>query len=116
MVSRRIKGASDMKKQNYILPEKVSKVSRRELLASFGFFQRFLPPASFSQLFVLAAAMICIAGCGVKGNPVPPDTPPEIGKGRPDISTSSEELMIPVEPPVLPTPTKLAPRKSKDAQ
>ncbi len=26
---------------------------------------------------------ICVAGCGVRGDPVPPRTPPELGYGKP---------------------------------
>lgn len=40
--------------------------------------------------------------CGVKGSPLPPDTPPEIGRGRPENSAAFEELAIPAPPS--PTP------------
>jgi hypothetical protein len=32
-------------------------------------------------LLILSLGLIC--GCGVKGDPVPPGTPAEIGRGRP---------------------------------
>ncbi len=34
---------------------------------------------------------ILIAGCGVKGRPLPPLTPPELGRGKPSFKRSTEE-------------------------
>ena len=41
--------------------------------------------------FSLACA---IAGCGVKGDPLPPEKPTELGRGRPTYRRASEEIVI----------------------
>lgn len=55
--------------------------------------------------YILALGLaVGMMGCGVKGRPLPPLSPPEIGRGRPDNSSGFEELAIPVVPPANPTP------------
>jgi hypothetical protein len=34
--------------------------------------------------------LVFASGCGVKGNPIPPAHPPEIGRGRPEVSRPSQ--------------------------
>lgn len=42
-------------------------------------------------------------GCGVRGRPQPPTTPPEIGRGQPTFRRATEQLAFPTVAPV-PTP------------
>jgi hypothetical protein len=42
---------------------------------------------SFSLLIVLG-------GCGVKGDPLPPEKPPELGRGRPTYKRATEGIQI----------------------
>ncbi len=46
------------------------------------------PLATFvrSSIFIILAGVI--AGCGVKGDPIPPERPAEIGTGRPEMGAS----------------------------
>lgn len=39
-----------------------------------------------------------IAGCGVKGDPIPPGTPAEIGRGMPSYKKATEDLAFPHVP------------------
>jgi hypothetical protein len=43
--------------------------------------------ASFSLVLALPA-------CGVKGDPLPPEKPTELGRGRPTYRRASEEIVI----------------------
>lgn len=44
---------------------------------------------------VLSALFIIFAsGCGVKGDPVPPDKPPEIGRGQPTYRKATEKIQL----------------------
>gem|GEM_PF-6406961 len=45
-----------------------------------------------------------LAGCGVKGKPLPPQRPPEIGRGAPTYKRTGAEL----QPSVAPSPTPVA--------
>lgn len=44
--------------------------------------------------FVLAGLLFCLLGCGVKGDPVPPDRPVEIGRGRPTYKRAFKHVNI----------------------
>ncbi|MDZ4677252.1 MAG: lipoprotein [Oligoflexia bacterium] len=35
------------------------------------------------KLFLICVCVAALVGCGVKGDPVPPATPAEIGRGKP---------------------------------
>jgi hypothetical protein len=35
-----------------------------------------------------------LAGCGVKGDPLPPEKPADIGRGRPTYKRATEEIKI----------------------
>lgn len=39
--------------------------------------------------------IFCISGCGVKGDPLPPLTPTELGRGQPTYKSATEDLIIP---------------------
>lgn len=40
------------------------------------------------------------ASCGVKGDPVPPGTPAELGRGQPTYKRATEEFAFPDVPPI----------------
>lgn len=48
-----------------------------------------------------SAVLVCFVavGCGVKGDPVNPNTPPELGRGKPSYRRATEPLKFPVVPP-----------------
>ncbi len=41
-----------------------------------------------------------VLGCGVRGDPLPPELPPEIGRGRPSYQRAGEDLRLSAPPPV----------------
>lgn len=43
------------------------------------------------------SAIYC--GCGVKGDPVPPGTAAELGRGKPSYRRATEPLAFPIVPP-----------------
>lgn len=46
-------------------------------------------------LLVLAAlGMSPLIGCGVKGDPLPPERPPELGRGRPTYKRATEKIKV----------------------
>lgn len=45
------------------------------------------------RIFEVIAALV-LAGCGVKGDPLPPLTPAELGRGRPTYHRAAEEIKI----------------------
>jgi hypothetical protein len=46
------------------------------------------------KLFSVGAVLIWIAGCGVKGDPLPPEKPVELGRGRPTYKRATEGIRI----------------------
>ena len=42
-----------------------------------------------------------ILGCGVKGDPMPPDKPPTIGRGEPAYKEATEDIVLPDLPPII---------------
>lgn len=40
------------------------------------------------------AVLFAINGCGVKGDPVPPDRPSELGRGRPTYKRATEKFKL----------------------
>lgn len=46
------------------------------------------------KLFSVIAALMWIGGCGVKGDPLPPERPVELGRGRPTYKRATEGLKI----------------------
>ena len=53
---------------------------------------------SVKIIFVLSA--IFCAACGVKGRPLPPEKPAELGRGKPTFTRSSEDFRFRNIPPV----------------
>ena len=44
---------------------------------------------------IASCSFACVlAGCGVKGDPLPPEKPTELGRGRPTYRRASEEIVI----------------------
>lgn len=56
-----------------------------------------------SIVFVLVA--LSAAGCGVKGKPLPPLQPAEIGRGVPTYKRTAEEAKPKTVPSLSPTPS-----------
>lgn len=44
------------------------------------------------RLFLLLWLVYCVSACGVKGDPLPPDRPAEIGRGSPTYQRATENL------------------------
>jgi len=64
-------------------------------------------PNENPKIFKMAALLfgcLVMLGCGVKGDPLPPDRPVELGRGRPTYKRATEGLTI----------EKTKPRKEED--
>lgn len=57
--------------------------------------------------------LVGFSSCGVRGDPQPPLTPPELGHGQPGFKRASEEFAFPNIPSPTPAPTR-APRSSEE--
>jgi hypothetical protein len=69
----------------------------------------------FLTLIILSSALFCQLGCGVRGDPVPPKIPAELGRGQPTYKGATEDLAFPNVPPVYaPTPEEI--KKKKDSE
>lgn len=46
--------------------------------------------------------IVCLGfvGCGVKGDPIPPQKPPELGRGEPTYRRATEEFAFPDMPAI----------------
>ena len=55
-------------------------------------------------LLLLSFAAAC--GCGVKGDPLPPEKPADIGRGRPTYKRATEEIKIQKNSARKPPPAK----------
>ncbi len=53
-----------------------------------------------STIFILGL----LNGCGVRGDPMPPATPAELGRGKPNYRRATEELAFPATNPPTPEP------------
>jgi hypothetical protein len=47
-------------------------------------------PATCSFIWLFICLGLC--ACGVKGDPLPPERPPDLGRGRPTYKGASEEI------------------------
>lgn len=45
--------------------------------------------------FICALLILITSGCGVKGRPQPPLTPPMIGRGEPNLPKATEKVRLP---------------------
>lgn len=49
------------------------------------------------QVFWLMCVFMFLAACGVKGDPLPPEDPPYIGRGKPSFKKAAERFDIRTE-------------------
>lgn len=56
--------------------------------------------AQIAQYVVTLFLFFFIVACGVKGDPLPPERPAEIGRGRPTYKRATEPLRQPTLPSV----------------
>lgn len=47
---------------------------------------------------VLGLTIVLLMGCGVKGDPMPPEQPTELGRGRPTYKRAVEQIQLPNMP------------------
>ena len=57
-----------------------------------------------NRILILTAAVFLAAGCGVRGDPIPPGTPAELGRGKPNYKRATEDLAFPVNAQPTPEP------------
>ena len=60
--------------------------------------------------------MIGHVGCGVRGDPVPPKIPAELGRGQPTYKGATQDLAFPTVPPVYAPTTSEEAKKKKDSE
>ena len=46
--------------------------------------------------FFLCTTVI-LSACGVRGRPLPPETPPLLGRGEPSFSKATEKIQVPTK-------------------
>lgn len=46
------------------------------------------------QFAVLVFAFVAASACGVKGDPLPPERPAELGRGRPTYKRAAERVKV----------------------
>jgi hypothetical protein len=46
------------------------------------------------RLFPIICLWLFITGCGVKGDPLPPERPAELGRGRPTYRRAAERVRV----------------------
>ncbi len=63
-------------------------------------------------LVIVLIALLGNIGCGVRGDPVPPKIPAELGRGQPTYKRATEDLAFPTVPPVI-APTVNDPKKKE---
>lgn len=52
------------------------------------------------KYIAVSICMFAMIGCGVKGDPIPPGTPAELGRGQPTYKKATEEFAFPDVPPI----------------
>ncbi len=68
-----------------------------------------------SIITVLVISALGHVGCGVRGDPVPPKIPSELGRGQPTYKGATENLAFPTVPPVMvPSTTDDSKKKKED--
>lgn len=63
-------------------------------------------------VLVLALLLATQPGCGVKGDPIPPQIPSELGRGQPTYKGATEDLAFPTVPPVVVPTTEDSKKKN----
>lgn len=56
------------------------------------------------KILLLLAACVCVSACGVRGKPLPPEKPAELGRGQPSFKRATEEFAFPEVPSPTPAP------------
>lgn len=56
------------------------------------------------RLTLLLLLSLALNACGVRGDPIPPGTPAELGRGKPNYKRATQELAFPVVTPPTPEP------------
>jgi hypothetical protein len=46
------------------------------------------------HIFIVTAVAAILAGCGVKGDPLPPEKPAELGRGRPTYRRALKNVKV----------------------
>lgn len=64
---------------------------------------------------IITIALFANIACGVRGDPVPPKIPTELGRGQPTYKGATEDLAFPTVPPVYAPSTKDI-QKKKDSE
>ncbi|MCB0383810.1 MAG: hypothetical protein KDD43_00350 [Bdellovibrionales bacterium] len=52
------------------------------------------------MLLIITALSLANTGCGVKGDPLPPEKPPELGRGKPSYNRATKGMPYPSLPPI----------------
>lgn len=68
-----------------------------------------------TSFLIAAVALMSQLGCGVKGDPVPPKIPAELGRGQPTYKGATEDLAFPTVPPVY-APSTEEEKKKKESE
>lgn len=55
----------------------------------------------YSSRFSLWILFLFSVGCGVKGDPLPPEKPPLLGRGKPAYKQATEEISLPQPPQII---------------
>lgn len=65
------------------------------------------------KLMTLIIILGLVNACGVKGDPIPPKTPRDLGRGQPTYKGATQELAPPQIPPVYAPSTDKEEEKKK---
>lgn len=57
--------------------------------------------SSHGYKLLLSMMLLFLSGCGVKGDPLPPEKPPVLGRGQPTYREATEEFFIPGPPKIV---------------
>ena len=72
--------------------------------------------AQVTQYAVIVLLLLFVVSCGVKGDPLPPEKPVEIGRGRPTYKRATEPLRKTDLPPMYENDMDADDEKSGDDQ
>lgn len=52
------------------------------------------------QVVIKSLMLLSLCSCGVRGDPMPPKTPPDLGRGKPSYKGATESLAYPIVPSI----------------
>ncbi|MCB0355567.1 MAG: hypothetical protein KDD40_01080 [Bdellovibrionales bacterium] len=55
----------------------------------------------FKLILIIIGAVHSFLACGVKGDPLPPEKPPLLGRGQPTYKKATEEITLPRPPQMI---------------